>query len=80
MQKFNIHEAKTRLSYLIDNAVKGYPFIIAKAGKPMVKVIPISFEETPKKRIGFMEGKISVPADFDSMGKKEIENLFEGAL
>jgi len=80
MQKYNIHEAKTRLSYLIDNAVKGNPFIIAKAGKPMVKVVPISFEETQKTRIGFMKGKISVPADFDSMGKKEIENLFEGAL
>jgi len=80
MQKVNIHEAKTRLSCLIDNAVKGNPFIIAKAGKPMVKVIPVSFEETQKKRIGFMKGKISIPADFDSMGKKKIEKLFEGAL
>ncbi|MCL2283662.1 MAG: type II toxin-antitoxin system prevent-host-death family antitoxin [Fibromonadales bacterium] len=76
MQTFNIHEAKTHLSFLIDNAMKGNPFVIAKAGKPMVKVVPIAFEEAQKKRIGFMKGKISTPNDFDSMGQKEIENLF----
>jgi len=80
MQAFNIHEAKTHLSFLIDNAMKGNPFIIAKAGKPMVKVVPIDFEETQKKRIGFMKGKISIPADFDTMGKEEIENFFEETL
>jgi len=45
----------------------------AKIGKPRVKV---SFQKPKKQRIGFLKGKISVPADFDSMGKKEIENLF----
>jgi len=80
MLQFNIHEAKTRLSSLIDGAAKGRPFIIAKAGKPMVKVVPVSYEETPKQRIGFMKGQFSVPADFDSIGKKEIEALFEGSL
>jgi prevent-host-death family protein len=80
MLQVNIHEAKTHLSSLIDGATKGNPFIIAKAGKPMVKVVPISFEEAPKRPIGFMKGQISVPADFDSMGRKEIENLFGGVL
>ena len=80
MQQFNIHEAKTHLSYLVDNAVKGNSFIIAKAGKPMVKVVPYSFQEQKKQRVGFLKGKISVPADFDSMEKNEIESLFEGAL
>ena len=79
MQQFNIQEAKSRLSALIDGAAKGRPFIIAKAGKPMVKVVPVSHEEAPKQRIGFMKGQFSVPANFDSMGKKEIENLFVGA-
>ena len=65
---------------IIDNAVKGTPFIIAKSGKPMVKVVPISFEEVPKKRVGFMSGQISVPADFDSMGQREIEIMFGGTL
>jgi len=78
MRQYNIQEAKTHLSSLIDGATKGSPFIIAKAGKPMVKVIPVSLEKKPERRIGFMAGKISIPKDFDSMGKKEIEELFYG--
>jgi prevent-host-death family protein len=79
MRQYNIQEAKTHLSSLIDGAMKGSPFIIAKDGKPMVKVVPISSEKRPTARkIGFMAGKISVPEDFDSMGKKEIEELFYG--
>ena len=54
MRAFNIHEAKTQLSKLVDMAVKGEPFIIAKAGKPMVKVERII--ESPPQRLGFMEG------------------------
>lgn len=79
MQTFNIHDAKTHLSRLIDMAAKGEPFIIAKAGKPMVKVMPLKESGTiQKKRLGFMVGKISVPDDFDHMGRKEIEQLFNG--
>jgi prevent-host-death family protein len=80
MQQYNIHEAKTHLSSLIDGAIKGNSFIIAKAGKPIVKVVPYCFQEPKKQRIGFLKDKISVPADFDSMGKNEIENLFAGTL
>ena len=80
MQQFNIHQAKTHLSSLIAGAVKGKPFIIAKAGRPMVKVVSVSDDEAPKQRVGFMKGQFTVPADFDSIGKKEIENLFGGAL
>jgi prevent-host-death family protein len=77
----NIHEAKTQLSRLVDRAAKGEPFIIAKAGKPMVKVVPL---ETPEpnqvRRLGFLAGQIAVPDDFDRMGEREIERLFsEGA-
>jgi prevent-host-death family protein len=77
MKTFNIHEAKTNLSRLIDQAVNGEAFIIAKAGKPMVKVVSInSPEESEKKRLGFMQGEITIPDDFDQMGKAEIEQLF----
>lgn len=71
----NIHEAKTQLSKLVDRASKGESFIIAKAGKPMVKVTAI---DAPKKvkRFGFMEGQIQVPDDFDRMGEAEIAKLF----
>ena len=77
MQKYNIHEAKTHLSALVEKAVSGKPFIIAKAGKPLVIVSRIS-DESPHNRTGFMKGKISVPADFDCMGEDSITDLFEG--
>ena len=79
MKSFNIHEAKTNLSRLINMAEKGEPFIIARAGKPVVKVEAVSDSviHVPK-RIGFMEGQISVPDDFDTMGAEEIELMFYG--
>jgi prevent-host-death family protein len=71
----NIHQAKTQLSKLVDRASKGESFIIAKAGKPMVKVVPI--ESSPKpKRFGFLKGQIRVPDDFDRMFEDEIAELF----
>lgn len=77
MQTVNIHEAKTQLSKLIEQAVKGESFIIAKAGKPMVKVTKIDAPEASStKRLGFMAGQISTPKDFDEMGKDDIAKLF----
>jgi prevent-host-death family protein len=79
MQTFNIHEAKTQLSRLIEEAAKGNAFIIAKSGKPMVKVLPLSAEERKEAgKLGFMAGEISTPDDFDSFGASEIMKLFEG--
>ena len=79
MQTVNIHEAKTHLSRLVEQAAKGEPFVIAKAGKPMVKVTPL---DTPVagqvRRLGFMAGQIAVPDDFDQMGSAEIARLFGG--
>ncbi|MGA9625398.1 MAG: type II toxin-antitoxin system prevent-host-death family antitoxin [Bryobacteraceae bacterium] len=79
MRTVNIHEAKTHLSRLVEQAAKGEPFVIAKAGKPMVKVMPL---ETPVagqvQRLGFMAGRIQVPEDFDRMGGAEIERLSRG--
>ena len=71
MTTVNIHEAKTHLSRLIDQAVNGQPFIIAKAGKPLVKVIALDAPTSPR-RLGFLEGEISVPKDFDRMGDEAI--------
>jgi prevent-host-death family protein len=74
-----IDEAKTQLSKLVDQASKGEPFIIAKAGKPLVKVIPVD-APVPKKvqRLGFLSGQIAIPDDFDAMGSAEIARIFEG--
>lgn len=77
MRTINIHEAKTHLSRLVARAAEGEPFIIAKAGKPLVKVVPVdSSTSGERRRIGFMEGEFTVPDDFDRMGGEEIERLF----
>ena len=77
MQVVNIHEAKTHLSRLIERASQGESFIIAKAGKPMVRVVAIKADLVKKpQRLGFMKGKGKIPDDFDTMYAKEIEDLF----
>ena len=78
MHTVNIHEAKTHLSRLIKEALEGKPFIIAKAGKPLVKVIPLDAPDAAQlSRTGFLENQISVPDDFDQMGGDKIEQLFD---
>jgi prevent-host-death family protein len=78
MKTYNMHEAKTHLSRLVEQAAKGEPFIIAKAGKPMAKVIAFDAPEPSQiKRFGFMAGQISVPEDFDRMGTAQIVKMFE---
>jgi prevent-host-death family protein len=77
MHQVNIHEAKTHLSKLIDEAVQGEPFIIAKAGKPLVKVVALTVPTDKKvRRLGFMIGQLTIPKDFDRMGSQDIEELF----
>jgi len=79
MRSVNIHEAKTHLSRLVEQAAAGEPFIIAKSGKPIVKVTAI---DTParaeRRRIGFLQGEIDVPHDFEEMGRSQIEQMFSG--
>lgn len=79
MQTVNIHDAKTHLSKLVDKAAKGEAFIIARAGKPLVKVVAIAQAEGSKPRLGFMKGRLSVPDNFDDLGREEIAALFEGS-
>ena len=79
MQTVNIHEAKTHLSRLIDSARHGEPFIIAKAGKPLVKVSALTpGDGLPASRLGFMKGMMKVPEDFDRMGRDTIAQMFAG--
>jgi prevent-host-death family protein len=72
----NIHEAKTHLSRLVEKAAKGEAFIIAKAGKPMVKVVPLDEAEPKPEIFGFMKGQVQIPDDFDRMGEQEILEMF----
>lgn len=77
MHTVNIHEAKTHLSRLVEQAAKGESFVIARAGKPLVKVTPLDSPVAGEvHRLGFLDGEISVPDDFDRMGSKEVEHLF----
>jgi prevent-host-death family protein len=77
VRAYNIHEAKTHLSRLVEAAAAGEPFIIAKAGKPMVVVTPVSqaAAKAPQRR-GFLAGQITVPDDFDEMFADEIAEMF----
>lgn len=79
MRTVNIHQAKTHLSRLVDQAVKGEPFVIAKAGKPQVLVTAIDAPAPGQaRRLGFLAGQIKVPDDFDRMGADVIEEMFGG--
>ncbi|HAA46134.1 MAG: antitoxin of a toxin/antitoxin system, phd-like [Halomonas sp. 54_146] len=79
MEAINIPEANTRLSQLVARAAEGEGFVIAKAGKPMVRVTAI---ESPvsgqQKRLGFLAGQFQVPNDFDRMGQEQIAEMFGG--
>jgi prevent-host-death family protein len=79
VQTVNIHEAKTHLSRLVERAAKGEAFVIAKAGRPLVKVVALTEgSAASRKRIGFMPSNMLVPADFDTMGREQIGAAFAG--
>ncbi|MBF1802345.1 type II toxin-antitoxin system Phd/YefM family antitoxin [Alloalcanivorax profundimaris] len=79
MDIINMHDAKTRLSQLVDKAAKGEPFIIAKAGKPVARVTAVDAPEPGKvRRLGFLKGQMQVPEDFDRLGETDIADSFEG--
>jgi prevent-host-death family protein len=74
----NMHEAKTHLSRLVEQAANGREFVIAKAGKPMVRVIPI--EPVPTARaLGFLAGQGVVSLDVKTGFAAEIDNMFGAA-
>ncbi len=78
MRVVNMHEAKTHLSRLVQAAADGEPFAIARAGRPLVKVVALDAPDPGNVgRTGFMLD-VSVPDDFDRMGEPEIVGLFEG--
>jgi prevent-host-death family protein len=79
MKTYNIHTAKTHLSRLVEQAARGEPFVIAKSGRPMVKVMALDMPEpSRKRRFGFLTGQIQVPDDFNTMEASEIKKMFEG--
>ncbi|MFC3675567.1 type II toxin-antitoxin system Phd/YefM family antitoxin [Ferrovibrio xuzhouensis] len=71
----NIHEAKTSLSKLIDAVKRGEEVIIARAGKPEVRLVPAEPAEKPKREFGLLKGKIWFAPDYDQ-ADAEIERDF----
>jgi len=81
MRQVNIQEAKTHLSRLVEEAAAGAPFVICKAGRPMVCVTPLEAGDSPAlplRRLGLLAGQCQVPDDFDQMAASEIADLFDG--
>lgn len=79
MQTVNIHEAKTHLSRLVDMAAKGESFVIAKSGKPLVKVMAVNAPDAgQQRRTGFLAGQFRIPDDFDRREAQRIEHMFSG--
>lgn len=71
----NIHEAKTHLSRLLERVSMGEEVIIAKAGKPIAKLVPINGRRGFRK-LGSAKGEFTVPDDFNDPLPKEIEDSF----
>ena len=78
MTTVNIHEAKTHLSRLVARVARGESFVIAKAGKPLARVIPMDAKESAKDRLGFMKGEMVVPRMATRMLIKSLSNFRVG--
>jgi prevent-host-death family protein len=76
-ESVNIHEAKTHLSKLVERAAAGSEIVIAKAGKPVARLVPLALVNRPRK-LGVLKGKIKVPDDFDAPLPAKVLAAFEG--
>lgn len=80
MQIVNIHEAKTHLSRFVEQAAVGEEIIIAKAGKPLAKLVPLDSPQA-RRQLGIFKGKLNVPEDFDAPLPDEVLAAFsEGSI
>ena len=78
MQTVNIHAAKTHLSQLLDSVANGQEVLIARAGKPIARLVPLEGKPAIKKRqLGRLAGAITIPDDFDAPLPEDILNSFE---
>jgi prevent-host-death family protein len=77
MQTVNIHEAKTQFSRLVDAAASGEEIIIAKAGKPAARLVPLERAKVTR-RFGGLKGKVRIADDFDAPLPDEVIAAFEG--
>lgn len=76
--QINIYEAKTQLSQLVDAAHHGEVIVIAKAGTPMAKLVPLHHGPKRKIKYGLMKGEFVEAADFDGPLPDDLQAAFEG--
>lgn len=75
MPTVNVHEAKTQLSRLLEAAEAGEDIVIARAGRPVVRLVPV---RQARRKLGLMQGRFKVPEDFDAPLDERMLDLFEG--
>ena len=78
MSTINVHAAKTHLSRLVDEAAAGAEIIIAKAGKPLAKLVPLDAAKKTKRTLGLLAGKAVIPSGFDDPLPEDVLREFEG--
>ena len=78
MDTINIHDAKTHLSRLVERAAAGEEIVIAKAGKPIARLVPLA--TAVPRRLGLLAGRLTVPDDYDAPLPDEVLAAFEGSV
>lgn len=79
METVNVHEAKTHLSRLLEEVSAGKEIIIARAGKPVARLVPFQ-PKRPERKLGFLKGEIWIADDFDAPLPDDVQALFEADL
>ncbi len=77
MQTVNLHEAKTHLSRFVDQAAAGEEILIARAGKPVARLVPLAASSPQPRALGLGKGRFTLPKDFDALHHETIERMFE---
>jgi prevent-host-death family protein len=77
MKQVNIHEAKTELSKLVERVEAGEEIVIARAGKPAAKLVPVT-QSRGRRRLGLLDGKFRVPDNFNAPLPESVIRAFEG--
>jgi prevent-host-death family protein len=76
MQTVNIHEAKTHLSRFIDQAAAGEEIVIARAGKPVARLVALAPDQARPRKLGLGKGLFTIPENFDRLHDKAIQEMF----
>lgn len=77
MQTVNIHEAKTQFSRIVEQAEAGKEIVIARAGKPVARLVSLESAPPPPRKLGLGKKQFTFPTDFDNLLAEEINSMFE---